>query len=426
MSGAIRALYDISILGHGHYLDRARAGIFRTVERVALGLAERPEVTLSLCASRHRALAWGYLRDSGPFAGRRLATSPLATHASDRFYALSEEIKRPEQGAKVWQKARRKGWWAFLRAGELAGGAVPSDALEGADLYHSPFFPFPPEGRSARRLPRVLTVYDLIPVKFPHFFGARERADLTWAIRQLRPADWALCISEATREDLLEFRPDLDPRRVVVTPLAAADHFRPCEDLAERSRVREKYRLPEAPYLLSLSTLEPRKNIEAVVIAFGRLVERGLLGNTRLVLVGAMGWKYGAVVESLERLGALRERVTVTGFAADEDLSALYSGALMFVYPSQYEGFGLPVLEAMQCGVPVVTSDNSSLPEVVGDAGLMIPAEDGEALEAALLRLYEDEGLRRQLAAQGLARAATFSWQRTVDQTVAVYRRAVG
>ena len=136
--------------------------------------------------------------------------------------------------------------------------------------------------------------------------------------------------------------------------------------------------------------------------------------------------KYGAVVESLERLGTLRERVLVTGFAADEDLAALYSGAMMFVYPSRYEGFGLPVLEAMQCGVPVVTSDNSSLPEVVGEAGLMVPAEDGEALESAVLRLYEDEGLRRELAAKGLARAATFSWERTVDQTVAVYRRAVG
>lgn len=419
-------LYDISVLGHGQYLDRARTGVFRVVERVGLGLAARQDVDFRLCASRNRALATGYLHASDAFPGKALEAGPVARHAASRFVALSAAVPGEGGATEVARKLRKRGWWALLKVGEISGHSIPSASLERAELYHSPFFPFPREVRRARSMPRILTVYDLIPVKFPQFFGARERAVLTEAIRQLRPTDWALCISEATRRDLLEFRPDLDPEKVVVTPLAAADHFRPCGDPAELRRVRAKYGLPEAPYILSLCTLEPRKNIEAVVRAFGCLAEKGRIGETRLVLVGTMGWKYGAVVESLEKLGPLRDRVIVTGFAADADLAALYSGALLFAYPSRYEGFGLPVLEAMRCGVPVVTSDNSSLPEVVGDAGLMIPAEDGEALEAAMRRLHEDEGLRRELAEKGFAHAATFSWERTVAETAKVYLRAVG
>jgi len=421
----MRVLYDISVLGYGHRFVRARTGIFRVVETVAAGLSRSPEVALGLCACDGAPDAMAYLGAPGPLVGLPFEISGPRGAAARRVGALTAAVEMAAPLKRTALKVARKPWQWALQGWNATVGPVPREALGRYDLYHTPFFPVPGLLRGAGRPRCLLTVYDLIPIRHPDYFSGGEAATVRRALARIRPEDWTLCISEATRRDLLEFRSDLDPGRVVVTPLAAAAHFRPCPDPAERTRVREKYGLPEAPYILSLCTLEPRKNIEGVVAAFGRLAGRGALGDAHLVLAGTAGWKYGAVTESLERLGGLRDRVTVTGFVDDGDLSALYSGATMFIYPSRYEGFGLPVLEAMQCGVPTITSDNSSLPEVVGEAGLMVPAEDGEALDAAVLRLWDDGALRSELGRRALARAATFSWGRTVEATVAVYRKAL-
>ncbi len=296
-----------------------------------------------------------------------------------------------------------------------------------ADVLHSPFCPLPPESGRRGGPVRVLTAYDLIPVKFPQWFDPGAQDGVRLAFESLTPRDWVACISASTRRDLLEFRPDLDPLRVRVTPLAAADRFRPVGDDAQIAAVRRRIGLPDgAPYFLSLCTLEPRKNLRHVVRAFAELRTR-TDADPYLVLVGSKGWQFEELLGEIAaagRAGGGGSRVIATGFLPDGDLPAIYAGATAFVYLSLYEGFGLPPLEAMQCGTAVVTSDNSSLPEVVGDAGVMLPAGDREALVQTLSRLLEDRVYRDRLAAAGRERAAQFTWDRCGAQTVQLYQDA--
>jgi glycosyltransferase involved in cell wall biosynthesis len=205
-----------------------------------------------------------------------------------------------------------------------------------------------------------------------------------------------------------------------VTPLAAdRSVFYRVADPDIRRAARLRYGIGDHPYLLTLSTIEPRKNLAHLIRCFAQLAA-GPDGDDRLrlVIVGASGWKTEAIFEEVERVGAVRERIIFTGYVPDSDLAALYSGADAFAYCSHYEGFGLPVLEAMCCGAPVVTTTGGAIPEVAGDAALMVDATDGVGLVTALRAARGNARLREA----GLARAAEFTWSRTVGLTVDVYR----
>jgi glycosyltransferase involved in cell wall biosynthesis len=237
--------------------------------------------------------------------------------------------------------------------------------------------------------------------------------------------DWALCVSQSTKNDLCEhFR--IDGSRAFVTPLAAAPEiFHPCTDSDWICAVRWKYGIPAAPYYLSLNTLEPRKNMRHAITSFARLLREQNLPDLNYVLVGAKGWGYEPILKAIEEAGSIGERIICVGYVDEEDLAPLYSGALGFVYPSLYEGFGLPPLEAMQCGVPVITSNTSSLPEVVGNAGIMVDPYDEDELSQSMWEIYRNAPLRAQMQAKSIARAAEFSWDRCIAETVAAYRTAL-
>ncbi len=257
-------------------------------------------------------------------------------------------------------------------------------------------------------VPTALVIFDLIaflPGAAPQRRAARiERATLAPAVRR---AAALLCISEATRRDLVERYPRA-AGKAVVTPLAASPALaRP----AGIEAVRAKHGL-EGPFVLAAGTLEPRKNLVGLMEAWAGLADPG----AELVLVGPPGWEMEEIVRR-----ARADRVRLLGFVPDAELAALYASCAVFAYPSLYEGFGLPVLEAMACGAPVVTSDLSSLPEVAGDAALLVDPRDPAALGAALARLLADPAERSRLSAAGRARAATFTWERTARETLAVY-----
>ena len=190
-------------------------------------------------------------------------------------------------------------------------------------------------------------------------------------------------------------------------------------------QVRKKFGIPNGPYILSLSTLEPRKNIAQTIRCFVRLLEQEKIDDLSLVLVGSKGWDYDSIFEEIAASPKIRDRIIVTGYAADEDLAPLYSGATMFVYPSFYEGFGLPPLEAMQCGVPVITSNTSSLPEVVGEAGIMVDPHDADELSQAMLKIYNSTDARQRMSLESLEQAQKFSWKRCAEQTIDTYKAAV-
>lgn len=245
------------------------------------------------------------------------------------------------------------------------------------------------------------------------------------SLNSLDIEDYVICVSHATRNDLLN-NVKLDPAKVfVVHNAASSDIFYPCSDLAKIASVRRKYSIPEYPYILGLSTLEPRKNIDHVIRCFAKLVQEQSIKDLNLVLVGGKGWDYNKIFEEIENHASLKERIIFTGYVADEDLAALYSGALAFVYMSFYEGFGLPPLEAMQCGVPVVTSNTSSFPEVVGEAGIMLAPKDVDGFCNSIFEIYKKPSLREAMSLASLEQAKNFSWEKCIQETIAAYKTAL-
>lgn len=285
------------------------------------------------------------------------------------------------------------------------------------DVLHSPVNVAP----VLAGVPSVVTVHDLAFVTAGETMPAARRRYLTaMTARSVRHAARVIAVSESTARDLTRHF-DVPPDRIAVTPLAADARFRPL-GADELDAFRRRTGI-ERPYLLSVGTREPRKNGATLVRAFARIAPEIVHD---LVLVGPAGWMGGELDRALADLPpATRARVRLTGFVGDDDLPRWYAGAAAFAYPARYEGFGLPVLEAMACGAPVVTSDVSSLPEVAGDAALLVSPEDEAGLAAALLRLATDPALATGLRQRGLARAAGFSWKRTAELTVEAYHAAV-
>ncbi len=297
--------------------------------------------------------------------------------------------------------------------------ALPLLARRGRwDLTHSSVN-VAPVLRSGRS---VVTVHDLAFVTAPETMPAGRRRYLAaLTAHSVRHAAQVIAVSESTRRDLATWF-DIDPDRVTVTPLAAEERFRMSSPEAlDAFRTRSGQ---TRPYVLSVGTREPRKNSAMLVRAFASLA--GEIPHD-LVLVGPAGWMGGELDDALAALpDPVRKRVRLTGFVDDEDLPLWYGAADVFAFPAHYEGFGLPVLEAMSCGVPVVTSNASSLPEVVGDAGLLVSPDDPEGLAGALRSVIADDAQATDLRNRGRQRASLFSWSATARLTVEAYRAALG
>lgn len=284
------------------------------------------------------------------------------------------------------------------------------------DLYHSPDFTLPPVLPGT---PTLLTVHDLSFIRDPESSPLALRNYLNRVVpRSVARAGHVLADSQATKDDLVALY-GAPADKVSVLYGGVDERFRPVKDAARLAAARSKYGLGDAPFILAVSTLQPRKNHLRLIRAFASLAARH--PSLLLVIAGGKGWLYDAIFSEVQRLG-LVERVRFPGFVADADLPALYSAAGALAYPSLYEGFGLPVLEAMACGTPAVVSTAPCLPEVAGEAALQVDPLDVAALAAALERLLTDEGLRGELVARGLARARLFTWARAAEELVGLYQ----
>lgn len=360
-----------------------RAGIGRYVRGLVAALAERqPRVEGRLFVAGGRGPEL-----SPPPAGFELRPSRL----SERTHA------------RLWYRLRAPvpvEWWT----GPL-------------DLFHATDFALPPTRPGTRT---VLTVHDLAFERYP----AETMPGMLGYLRRVVPhsvrrAGHAITDSEATRRDVIELYHAAPEKVSVVYPGVSARFGEPQrpERLAE---VRRRYGLPDAPLVLTVGTMQPRKNHARLVEAFAQVASQT---DAVLVVAGGKGWQYEAVHERVRQLG-LEERVLFPGFVDDADLPALYAAATVFAYPALYEGFGLPVLEAMAAGTPVVTSAVSSLPEITGeDAALLVDPGSVDQIAGALARLLGDGDLRAHLARRGAARAAIFTWAATAEQLWQVYSR---
>jgi glycosyltransferase involved in cell wall biosynthesis len=272
--------------------------------------------------------------------------------------------------------------------------------------------------------PVVATIHDL---SFEHLrttFKRRSWMQLRLTVRRTaRRAAQVIVPSEFTQHDIAATY-HVAPERINIIPLAAATHFAPATP-AEIERVRRRYGLTE-PYVLAVGSIQPRKNLARLVRAYSALRRaRPHDKLPKLVLVGKKAWLYDETLRAVAECG-LTQDVILTGYVPEADLPALYTAALCFAYPSYFEGFGLPPLEAMRCGAPVLAGNRTSLPEVVGDAGLLVDPFDEQALAAGLARLLDDPDLRTDLRVKGITRAARYDWQQSARRTLAVYQRATG
>ena len=270
--------------------------------------------------------------------------------------------------------------------------------------------------------PVVVSVHDLSFEHLPETFRRRSRTQLRLTVRHsARRADRILTLSEHTRNDVIQTY-KIDPAKVIAIPPAAPDHYGPIADDKELQRVRHNYGI-DGDYVLSVGSIQPRKNLVRLIQAYAAL-RSGHTGNSfpKLVIVGKRGWLYDETLRALETTG-VKDSIVLTGYVPESDLPALYSGALCFVYPSFFEGFGLPPLEAMKCGTPVVVGNATSLPEVVGDAGLQVDPFDVSAITKGIGELIYNSNLREELRVKGLERARRFDWRNTARQTLGIYEQ---
>jgi glycosyltransferase involved in cell wall biosynthesis len=268
----------------------------------------------------------------------------------------------------------------------------------------------------------VVTVHDLGYLAYPAAHKTGDRRYLDWSTRwNARCATAVIADSAATKADLIRTY-GVDERKIRVIHLGRDETLAPVCDARVSAEVRARYGIA-GRYLLYVGTLQPRKNLARVIEAFARAAAGPAFSDLLLVLAGKKGWLYDDLFAQVERLG-LPGRVIFPGYVDDADLPALLSGALAFVFPSLHEGFGIPVLEAGACGVPVITSNTSSLPEVAGDAALLVDPHDVDAIAEAMNRLVTDEALRAELSRRGLANVQRFSWEKCARETLAVLLEA--
>ncbi|MEG4351517.1 glycosyltransferase [Microcoleus sp. LAD1_D3] len=436
----IKIFYDISVLGYGHYDSRSRTGVARVIENIASGLIASKEFDLSFSATR----SWyavnsclDYLQTQPNFRGIPLAHSSFFRIFESKLIELYKMLENrekifPEHSQEPQSKLLTDNLKKYLSnsigISKQGSHLIDQESLSAADIFHATFYQIPHQARECKNVKKFATVYDLIPILLSQFFIGKNDDDyqrMLESLNSLTAEDYILCISQATKNDLLN-HVKLNPERVFVTHLAANTAlFYRCNDAENITSVKHKYGIPNAPYILGVSTLEPRKNIEHVIRCFAKVVQQQGIKDLSLVLVGAKGWEYEKIFQEIANFGLSKDRIIITGYVADEDLAAIYSGAMVFVYPSLYEGFGLPPLEAMQCGIPVITSNNSSFPEVVGDAGIMLEPTDADGLCHSILKLYRTPALRQEMSLKSLAQAQKFSWERCTQETVAAYKTAL-
>lgn len=298
------------------------------------------------------------------------------------------------------------------------------------DLFFSPAYALTMYPRVQRVFPflaplkskLIVTIHDVIGFVMPETFTWKMRLWLrVFASNAVRVAHHIIAISQTTKNDFVRFT-GCAPEKVSIIHNSIDDRFCPIDDVRERQRVQKKYNLPDT-FILYVGNIEPRKNLPVLGRAFSLLPE-SIQRQYPLVIAGGLGWKTEPILESLKQYHQ-RGNIIFTGYIEDEDLPTLYNLASLFVYPSLYEGFGYPVLEAMACGIPVITSNRASLPEVAGDAAVVVDPYDTQGISRGMERALLDGKLRKELQRKGIERAAQFSWKRNAEETLELFSKVV-
>lgn len=389
----MKLLYDVEQLMKE--AKGAHSGIFRVADELFRRFANQPDIDLYPLVTDKRGDLLYYLQSIG----------------HEDLYAKAlflPKLKKTTKGHSLLHRVIGK--FVFYRYADKY-----NEYLKSFDWYFSPASAISPIVYKSD-IKTALFVHDLIPIVKPDLttnnkFNSKYR----WWMKSASP-DLIFFNSVSSQKDFLSFRHDFDKNKTQVVYLAADSKFAHIENEHEINEVKSKYGIDSQQYILALSDLGKRKNFPHLIRSFIRFMENTNAQNVKLVIAGPQRDNYSDIMSAINDSEHYKDKIILTGFVAEEDVAKLYNGASVFIYPSLYEGFGLPILEAMQCGVPVICSNNSSLPEVAGDATLYISGLDENETANAITKLFSDEALRKDLSQKGLERSKTFNWNNCLKQ----------
>lgn len=330
-----------------------------------------------------------------------------------------ERVKRVQKFAGKRIKLNTSGFSGFVYRAVSTFLPVPYSFFFGrkSDITHFFNYIVPPFVHGKK----VVTVHDMVYKSFPDTVRGRTKYMLDIGLkRSMKRADLIVTDSEFSKKEIIKYFPQHESRIRVVPCGVDLERFHPC-DAPERIPEVKKSLEIEGDYFLYVGTIEPRKNLERLITAYAAFVKKVGSSSPKLVLAGGKGWLDQGIYSRVEKLG-MKENVIFTKYVPSEDMNPLMCGALAFVFPSLYEGFGMPPLEAMACGVPVLSSGEASLPEVTGDCAVICDAYDTKSIAEGMYRLYSSEELRKELSRKGLQRAQGFTWKRSAEMLMDVYR----
>ena len=414
----LNVIYDATLICNYFHKDSTRSGIFFAAYNILVELQKRNDIQLALYIDPKK---------SGEASRIKKELFPKLEYVFD----YSANRKLINLNIWFWKRHSKLLSHSWLRKPFAVGIVLTEillckmmkdrykkDVLDKANVYLSPAFRIPNLIRSESHAKTYVMLYDTIPFKFAEFNNLRWGDYIRDIFESSNEKDFFFTISKCSQKDFEEIFPLVNEKSSKVTYLAASDSFRPIKSEKEKKRIQKKYKVPQNKrYVFSLCTIEPRKNLIRAIRCFVAFVEKYNIEDLVWVMGGGH-WE--SFVKELKKNSVSwnPKYIIQAGYIDDEDLPVLYSNAEWFVYTSQYEGFGLPPLEAMQCGCPVITSNNSSLPEVVGDAGVLIDWDSDDQHVKAYERYYFNEQLRKENGCKGLERAKRFSWEKTVDEII--------
>lgn len=417
-----KVLFDATVLVDGNDMKEERRGIYFVAKNILCEMCKKEGVDVILFASGYKIAGLKRVNDELQLNKRVYRKIP----AFSRFFHRIITYLRKKRMKNFQRPAIRKmNALAILLLSCFCNAIIFVMNLfyrtDKETIFFSARTAAPWFINRLKYVKKYIILYDLIPYILPEYASQRTWGWFGYLIRHLNELDYYFAISEATKRDYCLFSKKVKPSHVNVSYLAVNEGFKPNKQINQLEIIKNKYGIPADRYVMALCSLEPRKNLLRIIRTFVAFVKNNKIDDLVLV-VGGGEWqnfeKY--LAQNLEELSCWKKYIHHIGYIDDGDLPILYSNAKWFVFTSQYEGFGLPPLEAMQCGCPVITSNNSSLPEVVGDAGIMIDWDSDEQHIEAFEKYYYDENLRKENCRRGLERAKQFSWQKTVDAMVNV------
>ena len=417
-------LYDASVLGDAYRPNASRSGIFFVAHNVLKELSKNKDINLALFVNSSSLIfLYKYLSIEFENYNFKIYTDTIFTKFTNSFYSISNYRKILKKENKPIKRFLLKIVMfimkPFVKFFNFIGKNILEYKIKNFNGFLSPIYKAPHKLQKMKNLNKFIILHDAIPIILPQFQESQQHPK-SWyqqLLKNINSKDHYFTVSEHTRKDFLKYCPQIDPNKIKTTLLACNENFKlMAEDSIKKAK--EKYNIPsDKKYIFSLCTLEPRKNLIRAVKTFIQFIKKNNIEDLVFVLGGGQWDSFiGQLENEIDNLGEYKSKIIKAGYVDDKDLAPLYSGAEWFVYTSQYEGFGLPPLEAMSCGCPVITSNNSSLPEVVGDSAIMIDYDSDEQHIKAYEKYYYNEDLRKEYSQKGLKRASLFSWKNCANQ----------